>query len=677
MALKFLCIIQARVGSTRFPNKVLQLINGKSLIEILLHRLSISEKIDKIILATSDTKENDTLADLVSNLGYDVYRGSEKNVLNRYVKAAKKYSPEAIVRITGDCPIIDSEIADNIIKVFEEKDYDYVSNIDPPTFPDGLDVEVFRYKCLMDANEEAKTMFDKEHVTPLIRNNKKYKKFNFTNSINLSNSRWTVDNLEDFTLIKKILNHFSPDINFSWKKVYKLEKENSHDFMINKNIKRNEGSSVSTGQKLWNRAKKIIPGGSMLLSKRPEMFLPDKWPAYFSKTKGCYVWDLDGNKLIDMSIMGIGTNILGYSNAEVDDAVRSVISAGNMSTLNCAEEVYLAEKLITMHPWSEMVRFARTGGEANAIAVRIARAASGKDNIAFCGYHGWHDWYISANLGNDKSLDGHLLPGLNPKGVPESLTGTMFPFNYNNIEQLEEIVKKKNIGVIKMEVMRNIEPEESFLLKVRKLANENNIVLVFDECTSGFRETFGGLHKKYDVEPDLAVFGKALGNGYAITAVIGKSSIMQEAEATFISSTFWTERIGSVAGLKTLEVMEKEQSWVKITQIGKMIIENWKLLAKKHGIPIKISGLPAIVSFFIPVPNWNKYKTLITQEMLKYGFLSTNSIYVSIAHNDSLIEEYFTILNKVFQVIASCENGKDINKLLESPECHSGFKRLN
>ena len=256
---------------------------------------------------------------------------------------------------------------------------------------------------------------------------------------------------------------------------------------------------MGKGQELYNKAKKIIPGGTMLLSKRPEMFLPEQWPSYFSKAKGCSVWDLEGNELIDMSIMGIGTNTLGYGNDKVDAAVMETIRKGNMSTLNCPEEVYLAEKLIEINPWADMVRFARSGGEANSIAIRIARAASGKDNVAICGYHGWHDWYLSANHNQGDDLSSHLLSGLNPNGVPKNLKNTVYPFNYNNFEELLSIVNTNNIGVIKMEVVRNFGPEDNFLQKVRELATKRNIVLIFDECTSGFRETFGGIYQKYGV----------------------------------------------------------------------------------------------------------------------------------------------------------------------------------
>ena len=432
-----------------------------------------------------------------------------------------------------------------------------------------------------------------------------------------------------------------------------------------------------TGQKLWKRAKKIIPGGNMLLSKRPEMFLPGKWPAYFSKAKGCRVWDLDGKEYIDMSIMGIGTNTLGYGHQEVDDAVRKVIDQGNMSTFNCPEEVYLAERLVKLHPWADMVRFARSGGEANAIAIRIARAASGKEKIAICGYHGWHDWYLSANLGNKSGLDGHLLPGLDPKGVPRELKGTALPFAYNDFEGLEQLVRKHDIGIIKMEVSRSVGPEKGYLESVRKLATGNDIILVFDECTSGFRETFGGLHKKYGVEPDMAVFGKTLGNGYAITTVIGRREIMEAAQSTFISSTFWTERIGPTAALKTLEVMERKKSWEKITNIGKAIGNRWQALAEKYELPIDIGGLPALVNFSIRVENWLKYKTLITQEMLKKGFLAANLVYVCTEHTEQVVDAYFKALDSVFSPIEDCENGGNVDDLLEGPVCHAGFKRLN
>ncbi len=435
---------------------------------------------------------------------------------------------------------------------------------------------------------------------------------------------------------------------------------------------------MGKGQELYKKAKTLIPGGTMLLSKRPEMFLPEHWPSYFSKSKGCKVWDLDGRELLDMSIMGIGTNTLGYGNDEVDAAVIQTVKQGNMSTLNCPEEVYLAEKLVGMNPWADMVRFARTGGEANSIAIRIARAAAGRDNVAICGYHGWHDWYLSANHNGGDDLSAHLIPGLSPNGVPKSLKNTVFPFHYNNYEELLDLVENNDIGVIKMEVMRNFGPEDNFLQKVRDLANRKNIVLVFDECSSGFRATFGGIFQKFGVEPDMVMFGKTLGNGYAITAVVGKKSVMEAAQNTFISSTFWTERIGPTAALTTLKVMEREKSWELITEIGSKMQKGWLKLADSYQLDITVSGLSAMTTYGFNSPDAAAYKTYITQEMLKKGFLASTHFYACTAHTQQHLDSYFEALDGIYATISQCESKElDINDVLEGPICHGGFKRLN
>lgn len=435
---------------------------------------------------------------------------------------------------------------------------------------------------------------------------------------------------------------------------------------------------MGKGQELYRKAKKLIPGGTMLLSKRPEMFLPDNWPSYYSKSKGCEVWDLDGVKYVDMSIMGIGTNTLGYGNEAVDNAVLQTVANGNMSTLNCPEEVALAERLVELNPWADMVRFARSGGEANSIAIRIARAAAGKDKVAICGYHGWHDWYLSANHNGSDDLSGHLIPGLSPSGVPKSLKNTVFPFNYNNYEELKSIVEREDIGVVKMEVVRNYGPEDNFLQKVRDLCTKRGIVLIFDECTSGFRETFGGIHKKYGVEPDLAMYGKTIGNGYALTAVVGRKEVMESAQTSFISSTFWTERIGPTAALATLSEMERLKSWDIITNTGAVMQEGWNKLATEENVSISVNGIPALSTYSFNSKNALEYKTFVTQEMLKKGFLASTLFYASVAHKEEHIESYLNALQEVFRTIHECEEGiSDIHSLLEGPVCHSGFKRLN
>tara|TARA_B100000965_G_scaffold405414_1_gene439463 strand:+ start:6447 stop:8498 length:2052 start_codon:yes stop_codon:yes gene_type:complete len=670
-------ILQARVNSSRLPGKVLKLLGKYPMLLFQIERIKKCKLVDEIIVATTIDKSDDKIEKLCLKNGIKFFRGSVDDVLKRYKDCLSSTKSETLIRITGDCPIVDPDLVDLCIRRFQETKCDYLCNNYPPTYPDGLDVEVFTRDVLLLADKMDTNIASREHVTPWIRNSKLNNCYTLKCESDLSEYRWTVDEPEDLLLIREIVKHFNYDINFSWENVLKLIKDKPKLIDYNKNFNRNEGAKMNRGQKIWRRAKRVIPGGNMLLSKRSEMFLPDNWPSYFSSAKGYEVIDLDGNIFIDMSIMGIGTNILGYGNEEVDKAVIETVKSGNMSTFNCYEEVLLAEKLIELHPWANMAKFARTGGEANALAIRIARASTGKDKVAICGYHGWHDWYLATNLSDESLLSEHLLPGLSAKGIPSDLNGTVIPFSYNNLEELRKILDNNECAAVKMEVERSVPPTNDFLDGVRDLCDAKNVILIFDECTSGFRETFGGLHKKYDVEPDMSVFGKALGNGYAITAVIGKENIMQAAQETFISSTFWTERIGPTAALKTLEIMEAQNSWVDITSKGLFLKKQWKELAEKYSLEIHQNGIPSLAGFNFQSNNSLSYKTLITQEMLKKGYLASNVCYVSTEHTEDLIRKYIKDLDPIFCKIAECEDGRNISDLLEGPICHAGFKRLN
>jgi glutamate-1-semialdehyde 2,1-aminomutase len=435
---------------------------------------------------------------------------------------------------------------------------------------------------------------------------------------------------------------------------------------------------MNSGIKLWNKAKSIIPGGNQLLSKRAERFLPGLWPTYYKKAKGCAVWDLDNNKYFDFAQMGVGACTLGYADADVDRAVTDAIRNGSMCSLNSFEEVELAEKLIGLHPWSEMVRFARTGGEACAIAVRIARAAAGKDKIAFCGYHGWHDWYISSNIGNSRNLDNQLLPGLDSKGVPRALGETAFPFNYNQIDELEDIVAKhpNQIGVIIMEPERGTEPENDFLNKVRQIASKIGAVLIFDEVTSGFRMNLGGIHLRYLVNPDIAVFAKALGNGFPIAAIIGRREVMDVAQESFISSTMWTERIGFVAALSTINKMEQENVQQKLIYYGEKINEGWKRIAERNNLDIHISGIPPLTHIAFKVPQAVEAQTYYAQEMLVRGYLLGASVYTTYAYSDEIIDKFISDSDEVFNKLKSASEEGNIKKYLKGETIHTGFKRL-
>lgn len=430
------------------------------------------------------------------------------------------------------------------------------------------------------------------------------------------------------------------------------------------------------GQDLWEKAKRVIPMGTQLLSKTSEQFLPWQWPSYFKKAKGIEVRDIDGNKYLDFTIMGVGSCVLGYADPDVNKAVKKVIDEGNMCTLNSPEEVELADILLKMDRWAGMVRYARTGGEAMAVAVRIARAFSGKDKIAFCGYHGWHDWYLSANLSEDKNLDGHLLPGLKILGVPRALLGTAIPFTYNRIDELKEIMEKNEIGVIVMEPIRSYYPEGGFLEKVRALADRYKAVLIFDEITSGFRMRVGGAYKLFNVEPDIVVYGKAISNGYPMAAIVGKEKIMKKAEESFISSTYWTERIGPAASIATIKKMKEKEVPSHLIKMGKKIMDGWKVISEETGIKIKVAGIPPLPKFSFDYENAQEMMTLFTQEMLKRGFLARDSVYLSYSHKEKDIDRYLSTAGEVFRIIKEGLDRGRIKEMLKGPVARTGFRRL-
>jgi len=435
----------------------------------------------------------------------------------------------------------------------------------------------------------------------------------------------------------------------------------------------------SRGISLYNKAKKVIPGGTQLLSKRPEMFLPDQWPSYYESCEGVNVIDLDGNEYIDMTIFGVGACVLGYADKDVDNAVKKAIKKGTMCTLNCPEEVELADILIDLHPWSQMVRYARCGGEAMAIAVRIARSLTGKEKIIFCGYHGWHDWYLSSLLLKSTALDNHLFSNLKSKGMVSSLAGTSVPFKYNNLEDFKKVLTSNEncIAAVVMEPVRNYWPKNEFIEEIRQITFEKNIPLIFDEITSGFRMSNGGIHLKLRIEPDIAIFAKALGNGYPMAAIIGKEKIMKAAQDSFISSTYWTERIGPVAGLATIKKFVDCDVSSHLVRIGKLIQDGWRSLSEKYDIKINITGIPPLSHWEIKSKDSRLIHTLIVKLMLEKGFLTSNAFYASYAHNREHIDNYLKALDEVLEELIYDIKNENISKIYCGTTAHKGLMYLN
>lgn len=437
---------------------------------------------------------------------------------------------------------------------------------------------------------------------------------------------------------------------------------------------------MGKGQKLYIDAKKIIPGGTQLLSKRPEMFLPDQWPAYYKSAKGCRVTDLDGKEYYDVCYMGIGACVLGYANDEVDNAAKKAIDNGGMCTLNAPEEVFLAKRMLSIHPWADMVRYGKAGGEAMAIAVRIARAFTRRDIVLVCGYHGWHDWYLATNLRNVNSLNAHHLSGLEPVGVPKQLEDSTIPFRYNHIEEFRAIVEqyKDSIAAVVMEPIRGDFPLPGFFDEIRLFTKNHNIVLVFDEITAGFRLTLGGSHKdpRIGCEPDIAVFGKAIANGYPVSVIIGRGSIMSAAENSFISSTFWTERIGFAAAEATIEIFERDHVEKQLDLIGKTVQQIWEKAAQINDVKINFGGIYPLSHFAFVSDDPLLCKTIFTQLMLDRGFLASTAFYACTAHTQDVLDKYQTAVYEVFQIISSALKSGTLKNLLKGPVCHSGFQRL-
>lgn len=436
---------------------------------------------------------------------------------------------------------------------------------------------------------------------------------------------------------------------------------------------------MGKSQELYKKAKTFIPGGTQLLSKRPEMFLPDFWPAYYSKTKGCQVWDLDGEKYIDASYMGIGACSLGYADPDVNKAVALAVKKGSMCTLNAPEEVELAELLVKLHPWAGMVRYTKGGGDAMTVAVRIARAKTGKDKVLFCGYHGWHDWYLSANLADDKALDGHLLKGLYPNGVPRALKGSSIPFLFNNIKAFMELIHahKGEVGAVVLESIRNEEPTPEFIKTLREVTREEGIVLIVDEITAGFRLNQGGAHMLYGPEPDIAVFGKSISNGFAMGAVLGKTEVMEAAQESFISSTYWTERLGPTAALATIHKMLKYKVTDHLVKVGRTVKDGWKTLLNNYQLGDDIGGIDPLGHFAFKHEKPLVLKTLFTQWMLEEGFLATTAFYACYAHQEKHISSYLNSADKVMKKIKVAVDSGNPEKFLKGKVCHSGFQRLN
>jgi glutamate-1-semialdehyde 2,1-aminomutase/spore coat polysaccharide biosynthesis protein SpsF len=590
---KVVALIQARMGSTRLPGKMLAPLLDKPLITWVIERAKKAKLVDAVVLATSQEEKNKVLINAARKSGIECFAGSENDVLDRFYQCAKKFKARNIVRITGDCPLIDPQIIDEVITLFKDNELDYACNVLPPTYPDGFDVEVFSFKSLERAWKEAKLPSEREHVTPYIwKNQDLFKRMTLKNNEDLSKIRLTVDEKEDLVVVENILKKIGFD-DFRLADVVRVIKDNPRLLEPNNKFKRNEGyekslkedkmaiNNFSENAKWLREAKKIIPSAAQTYSKSYKYFSEGAGPAFLEKGKGSHVWDIDGNEYIDF-VCGLGAITLGYNNKEVNEAINEQLKKGISFSQSNILEIKLAKKLIEIIPCAEMVKFVKNGSDATTAAIRLARAYTSKDKVALCGYHGYHDWSIGSTE--------------NDLGVPKAVKELTLKFNYNDIASLKQVFEKNkdSIAAVILEPCQDAGPEDNFLEKVRELTHKNGAVLIFDEVVSGFRMGIGGAQSYFKVTPDLAAFGKGIGNGLAISAVVGKKKIMQLIDkGAFVSTTFGGETLSLAGALATIKQLEAPKAFEHIFAMGNLWLEETKKLIKKHGLSnvVKIYGL--------------------------------------------------------------------------------------
>ncbi len=431
---------------------------------------------------------------------------------------------------------------------------------------------------------------------------------------------------------------------------------------------------------MYHRALELIPGGTQLVSRRPTRFAFGISPIFASSGKGARIRDVDGNEYIDW-VSGIGAILLGYADPVVDEAVKRQIDKGTNFSITHELELELAEELVATIPCAEMVRYTRTGGEACAVAVRIARGTTGRDKILFCGYHGWHDWYMASNLSSTPGLDEHLFSGIEPIGVPRALEGTALAFPYNDLERLEKLLEENRgeVAAIVMEPFRSELPPDGYLSGVQKLARKHDVLLVFDEVTTGFRLANDGIQSVIGVVPDMSVFAKSISNGYAMGVVAGKREVLSPAAQMFISSTYWGEAVGLIAALTTLREVKKRNVPAIVQKIGEQLKSGLTGIAREVGLPAVCRGIsihPYLDFQIDDAETKSKLSTLYIQEMAKRGCHGYTSFYLNASQGDSEITQTLEAARETFALLVEGLNENRLDDLLECVPKQEYFQRL-
>ena len=676
-------IIQARMSSSRLPGKALADVAGHPMLWHVAGRVRDARRVDKVVVATTDQPSDDAIAALCQQEGIACFRGSENDVLDRFYHAAKSFAADIVVRITADCPLIDPEVIDKVIARFQGGDCDYVSNAIRYTYPDGLDTEVFSFTSLQQAWREASKPAEREHVTPYLRAGKfRVENVESESPVLPGEYRWTVDHLADLEFVRLVYEAFSGNGHFGHREVFQLLRERPQLASIQADTITNEGyykslyqqakggaaprRSIAQSQAWFARAQKVIPGCAQTFSKGYTQYVQGVAPIFLQRGKGCRVWDVDGNEYIDY-VQGLLPNILGYAHEGVNAAATAQLREGHSFSLPHPLEVELAERLTRLIPCAEMVRFGKNGSDATSGAVRAARAFTGRERIACCGYHGWQDWYIGSTTRN--------------AGVPVAVRQLTHTFIYNDLASLERLFKEHSgeFAAVIMEPVNFFEPAPGFLAGVKELARKHGALLIFDEICSGFHFGLGGAQKLYDVTPDLACFGKAMGNGFPIACVVGRANVMRVFTEIFCSFTFAGEVASMAAAMKVLDVLENTDALARMEANGRTLQDGVNVMAAQAGLNAHIKAIGASRWSLLKFTEQDGtdsslVKNLFQQEAIKRGVLILVTHNMTAAHDSSTINETLGVYAEVFRTLSDWLQDPDPARFLQGSMSQPVFK---
>lgn len=674
--MKIVAIIQARLDSSRLPGKVLKDLGGKVVMQWVIDAARAIPGVDEVVVATSDEASDEKIVAFCNEYNCPSYRGSKADVLRRFAGAAKAYNADIVLRITADCPFLDPSICATLLQMLVRGKYDYVSNCDLTSWPDGLDCEVLTASVLQDANKKAKIPSDREHVTPYIRSRQHEYSCGFLRSTlpDLNTQRWTLDNMDDYKFLAGIaqklggLNLSGPpshlqilDILDRNPELYEREHtpQRNEGFAKSLSAEKYQSNGYKNSDLLLERAERVIPLGAQTFSKSKIQFPQNAAPLFLTHGRGGQVWDVDGNCYTDL-VSGLLPNVLGYCDPDVDASIIAQLNKGISFSLSTRLESELAERLVDLIPSAEMVRFGKNGTDATSAAIRLARAFTGRDHVIVLGYHGWQDWYIG-------STTRHL-------GVPEAVRSLTHKAAFNNIDSLKDVFEKHPDGIaaVMMEVMGVEEPKEGYLKEVQDLCKKHGAVLVFDEIISGFRIHAGGAQAYYGVTPDLSAFGKAMGNGMPISAVVGRKDIMKKMEDIFYSGTFGGEALSLAASIAVIDKIDNEKVIDRLWDTGKKMLEIANRHIQHHGLQnnIQLKGLAPwkIFSFSDHAQaSGAELKTKFLTEMMRHGVLVAASHNVSYAHSEEDLQNIDYAYAQVLEKIADELNRGTLAANLESP----------